>query len=391
MKKIIMIFLTLSLTLFGMSYAKFKKHIEKNSKVLKSQQLSLEVNRQENNIFLRTQNPTLGLEAARYNLDFTDSEYGYTISVSQTIRPGNYLRGLQDKANASNLLQQAYVLEGKAGYMKTLEGLYTEYVYQSKLLSLLRQEYALSNKVTGIVEERYKSGSENKVAYLQAKTDTLALKTQIHTTKQQMDSLYYQLLAIAGFREKVSLDKEFIYSVSSQTKSVSSVSFKEKILTAKEKILASQMRMNESSFNNYKLSAGIEQEPDQSILRFGISIPLAVQHNKEEEKALARLKMQQLELDNAQLKLDLNSQKKMLKASIRELSQQYHSLKTLKAEQEALSALLLEGYKIAQGSIFVMMNAKNKLIQTQKSLLQTQAMINNKKIELRFIQGQYND
>jgi hypothetical protein len=38
-----------------------------------------------------------------------------------------------------------------------------------------------------------------------------------------------------------------------------------------------------------------------------------------------------------------------------------------------------------------MMNAKNKLIQTQKSLLQTQKTINNKKIDLRFIRGQYND
>ncbi|CAA6815903.1 MAG: Heavy metal RND efflux outer membrane protein, CzcC family [uncultured Sulfurovum sp.] len=386
-----MIFLTLSLSLFGMSYAKFKKHIEENSKVLKSQQLSLEANRQENNILLRTQNPTLNLEAARYNPDFTDSEYGYEISASQTIRTGNYLEGLQDKANASNLLQQAYVLEGKAGYMKALEGLYTEYVYQSKLLSLLKQEYELSSEVTGIVEERYKSGSENKASYLQAKTDTLALKTLIYTTKQQMNSLHYELLAIAGFSKKKSLDKKFIYSVSSQTKSVSKVSPQEKILVAKEKMLAGQMRMNESSFNSYELSTGIEQEPEQSIIRFGISIPLTVQHNKEEEKALARLKMQQLELDSAQLKIDLSLKKQMLKDSIKELSQQYHSLKTLKTEQEALSALLLEGYKIAQGSIFVMMNAKNKLIQTQKSLLQTQAVINNKKIELRFIQGQYND
>ena len=391
MKKIIMVFFALSLTLFGMSYTKFKKHIEKNSKVLKSKQLSLDVSKQENNILLRTQNPTLGLEAAKYNPDFTNSEYGYTINVSQTIRTENYLDGLQDKASASNLLQQAYVLEGKAGYMKTLEELYTEYVYQSKLLSLTQQEYTLSNRVTSIVEERYKNGSENKIAYLQAKTDTLALKTQIHTTKQQMNSLYYQLLSVAGLSEKVSLDKTFIYSVSPQTKNVSKITPKEKILAAREKILASQIRMNESSINSYELSAGMEQEPNQAILRLGVSIPLAVQHNKEEEKVISKLQLQQLELDNAQLKLDLNLQKQRLKASIEEISQQYHSLKILEGEQQALSDLLLEGYKIAQGSIFVLMSAKNKLIQTQKSLLQTQAMINKKKIELRFIQGLYND
>ncbi|HQS78530.1 MAG: hypothetical protein B7Y13_09345 [Sulfurovum sp. 24-42-9] len=116
-----------------------------------------------------------------------------------------------------------------------------------------------------------------------------------------------------------------------------------------------------------------------------------LQHNKEEEKVISKLQLQQLELDNAQLKLDLNLQKQRLKASIEEISQQYHSLKILEGEQQALSDLLLEGYKIAQGSIFVLMSAKNKLIQTQKSLLQTQAMINKKKIELRFIQGLYND
>ncbi len=275
--------------------------------------------------------------------------------------------------------------------MKTLEELYTEYVYQSKFLSLLKQEYKLSNRVTAMVQERYKNGSENKVSYLQAKTETLTLKTQMYTTKQQMNAFYYQLLATAGLSKKISLEKKFIYSVSSKTKNGSKLTPKQKILLAKEKILAGQMRMNESSIDSYELSAEMEEEPEQSIFRLGISIPLPLQHNKEEEKALARLKMQQLELDNAQLSVDLNAQKQMLRSSIRELSQQYNSLKILKAELQTLNDLLEEGYKIAKKSIFEMMNQKNKLIQTQKSLLQTHKMINNQKIELRFLQGQYND
>jgi len=120
-----------------------------------------------------------------------------------------------------------------------------------------------------------------------------------------------------------------------------------------------------------------------------LSIP--IWNDKSEEKALAKLQMQQLSLDKEQLSIDLISQKEMIKASIRELSEQYRSLKNLKKEQQILNDMLQEGYKIAQGSVFVMMNAKNKLIQTQKSLLQTQKNINNQKIELRFIQGQYND
>lgn len=391
MKRIITIFLSLSLGLFAMSYEQFKKYTEKNAKALQSQALSLQTTQEENKILLRTQNPTLELEASRFNPNIIESDFGYSVIVSQTVRTGNYYGGLEDQATASALLQQAYVHDGKAGYFRTLENLYTEYVYQSKLLALLKEEYTLSNKMTDMVHERYKSGSENRVAYLQAKTDTMTLKAQMYTTKNEMHRLYYQLLAIAGLSKKVSLEKNFIYSVSTQTNSVLKTSPKEQILEAKEKLLESKIRLNESSINSYELYGGIEDEPEQSILRVGVSIPLPIWNDKSEEKTLAKLQMQQLSLDKEQLSIDLNSQKEMIKASIQELSKQYHSLKNLKKEQQILNDMLQEGYKIAQGSVFVMMNAKNKLIQTQKSLLQTQKNINNQKTELRFIQGQYND
>lgn len=391
MKKTILLFSILSLTLFGMSYEEFKGHSLKNSKILKSQALSLQTAQQESSILLRSQNPTLDIEASRYSPDFGDTSYQYAISASQTVRTNNYYGGLQDKAHASNLLQEAYAIEGKAGYMKTLEGLYTEYVYQSKLLLLLRQEYALSNKITNIVNERYESGSENRVAYLQTKTDTLSLKAQLHTTKQQMNSLYYQLLAIAGLTKNISLEKRFIYSISADTKASHKLSPKEKIQAAKEKMYASQIRMNQSGFDSFEVYTGIENEPDQSILRLGISVPIPLLNNKEEEKMIAKLKMQQLELDNAQLSIEIDAQKRLLAESISELAQQYSTLKLLNAEQQTLTDLLQEGYSISKGSIFVMMNAKNKHIQTQKSLLQTHKMINNQKIELRFLQGTYND
>jgi outer membrane protein TolC len=391
MQKIIMIFLGLSLTAFGMSYKEFKKYTQKNAKVLQSKALSIQTTQEENRILLRTKNPVLGFEASHFNLQGSDSSFQYSGSISQTIRTGNYYSGLEDKADANTLLQQAYVLDGKAGYMRTLENFYTEYVYQSKLLTLLEEEYTLSNKVSNIVKQRYENGSENKVAYLQAKTDTLSLKTEMFTTKQEMNTLYYQLLAIAGLRKKIHLEKQFIYSISSQVQTSNHTNSKQQILQAKEKLLESQIRMNESSIESYDLYSSIEDEPDQSIIRVGISIPLPIFNDKSEEKMLAKLQREQLILDSEQLEIDISTQKDMIKSSIKELSNQYQALKVLKKEQQLLNDLLQEGYKISQGSIFVMMNAKNKLIQTQKSLLQTQKIINNKKIDLRFIQGQYND
>ena len=391
MKKIIMIFLTLGLSAFGMSYQQFKKHTLENAKVLQSQALSLQATQEENKILLRTQNPTLNLEASQFDPDVGGSSFGYAFTASQNIRTGNYYEGLEAKANASTLLQQAYIKNGKAGYIKKLETLYTSYVYQSKLFSLLQQEYKLSNKVTGMVQERYTNGSENKVAYLQAKTDTLSLKTELYTKKQQMHSLYYQLLALSGLTTGLPLDKTFIYSVIPTKTQAVKEHPKQQVLHAKEKLIESQIHMNDSTINHYELYGEMESEPEQSILRIGVSIPIPVFNDRSEEKALAKLQMQQLSLDKEQFSIDLHAQKEILHASIRELSGQYNSLKTLKAEQTLLNDLLQEGYKIAQGSIFMMMSAKNKLIQTQKSLLQTQKMINLQKIELQFLQGAYND
>jgi len=391
MKKTGLLFLLSTYILFAMSYEKFKEYTLKHSKVLKIKTLSLQTTEQENNILLRTKNPTLDLEASRFDQEFSSYRYGYSISASQTVRTGNYMDGLKDKAYASTLLRKAFVTQGKAGYIKTLERLYTEYVYQNKLLFLLKQEYRLSNSITNMVKERYKIGSENKVAYLQAKTETLALKTQRYTTNQQISTLYYQLLAIAGFREKVSLEKQFIYTVSSKTKNSPRLSPRQQVIKAKEKIYQSDYSMNKSSFQSYDVYAGMEKEPDQSILRFGISIPLPLHHDRSEERMLSKLKMQQLKLDSEQLSLNVSTQKQMLKASIKELAVQYRSLRVLQKEQQELAALLKEGYTIAQGSLFQLMNAKGRLIQTRKRLLQTQRMINDQKIELHFLQGHYND
>jgi len=389
--KSIILFLTFSLTLFGMSYKEFKRYTLKNSNILKSQTLTLQTAQQQNNILLRTSNPTLTLEASNFDLKTGGNTLGYSVSASQTIRTGSFMNGLQNKAYASTLLSKAFVTQGRAGYLKTLEGLYTQYVYQNKMLSLLDQEYRLSNRVTQMVKERYQSGSENKVAYLQARTETLALKTQMYTTKQQQSTLYYQLLAIAGLTKKVSLEKRFIYSVSSKTKSSSRLSPQQQLINAQEKLYQSDLAMNQSSFRNYNLYAGMDKEPDQSILRFGVNIPLSIHNDRSEERMLAKLKMQQTQLDKKQLTINTRSQKQMIKAAIRELSAQYHALNTLQKEQQELTTLLQEGYKIAKGSLFQLMTAKNKLIQTRKALLQTQKMINDQKIELRFLQGDYND
>jgi outer membrane protein TolC len=391
MNKITFVFLGLSLTAFGMSYTQFKKHTLKHAKALQSQALDLRKTQAQNVLTLRTPNPVLAVELGRYDSKFQSPNYGYSIVASQKIRTSSYLNTLTQSTDAQSALVQLLVIQGKATYIKTLETFYTNYVYQSKMLTLLQEEIKLSKKMTSVAKERYVSGSETKVTYLQAKTQSLSLQTELHGIRIQRDSLYYQLLAMGGYKQKVALSKKFIYPIKSYKKSNSNVNIQEQILQAKNRLYASQLAQKSETFTSYDITAGLEKEPEQSILRVGISIPLPVQHNKEEEKTLAKLKMQQLNLDQEQLMLNNHMDKKMLKSVITERTQQYQALKVLTKEQQSLTNLLAEGYKIAQGSLFELMLSKNRLIQTKKQLLQTQKDINIQTIELRYLQGAYND
>ncbi len=391
MQKTLILFTTLSLSLFGMSYEQFKAYTLKHSPVLQQQQLKVEMANAKNGIALRAQNPSLYIGGANYNPTNSSNELGYAVRFSQPVRTGSFYEGVQTTANANLQLAQAYATEGRAGYLRSLESLYTHYVYQSRLLSLLKAEYRLSQKVTEMVYKRYKNGSENKVAYLQAKTQTSMLKTQLYSARQQRDTLYYQLLATAGFSKKVSLTKQFIYGISAATKETGRTTPLEAILLAKERLYQSKAIAAQGSFTQYELSTELEKEPDQSIFRVGLSIPLAINHDRSQERMLAKLQQNQVKLERQQLAVTLKNQKQMLQSAIKELTAQYHALQSLQKEQQELTALLQEGYTISKGSLFELMTAKNRLIQTRKALLQTQKMINEKKIELRFLQGAYND
>lgn len=391
MNKTVIMFLSLCISAYAVSYKSFKNHTLKHAKTLQSQALTVQMTQLENNIALRTPNPTLGLEVGRYDAKGRDNDYGYSILASQKVRTSGYLDALGSQSIAKSALSKAYAYDSKSQYLKNMEETYTQYVYQSKLLGLLQEEYRLAKKMTHIAKERYINGSETKVAYLQAKTQAMTLKTKMSSTKQTKDTLYYKLLAIGGYSKKIKLSKTFIYGVKSRGKKYAKANSQQKILQAKERLLQTQLQIQQHTFSSYDISAGIEKEPDQSILRLGVSLPLPLRHNKEEEKTLARLKLAQLKLDSGQLSLNLKSQKQSIKTSLSELHLQYQALRALKKEQQSLANLLREGYEIAQGSLFEMMLAKNKLIQTKKSLLQTQMQINLQHIALRLLQGAYHD
>ena len=391
MSKIIPIFLILTLYSSAISYQSLKKHALKNATVLQKQELNLAIITQQNNIIMRTQNPTLNIEASHFNPEFANKEFGYGVTASQTIRTNGYYDAQEAQNSASVQLQERYTQQTKARYSRNFDRLYTQYVYESKRVTLFQDEYQLASKITKMIHAQYQNGSGTKVDYLQAKTSMLALKTQISTSKQVANRYLYQLLALAGFSKKVSLSKKFLYKTSINKPNKSKKTIKEQILMAKNELLKKKLALQQHTFKQYSLYGGIEKEPEQSILRFGVAVNLPIFNKNKEEQMLTKLQMMQLSLDKKQLTRTNALKKEQLRYTLQAIKEQSLGLNRLKKEQKNLFRLLQEGYNISKGSVFMMVNAQKRLIQTQKSLLLTQQLFNAKTIELHFLQGAYND
>ena len=391
MRKIFILSLCLGLSLFGMDYQRFKAEVLQHSKILKAQNLSLQMQEEENRMLLRSANPELGLEMGGYDQELGGTDLGYAANIRQRIRTGTYMQGLKMQAKASQLLTKAYTVQGRAGYLKTLEKLYTEYVYESRMFKLLTREQKLLQRVAGMVRARYRSGSDTKVSYLQAKSEASALSAQIFTARAKKEALYRQLLSIASLEKRVVLDASFIYPVALPEIKSDKPTPKQQLLQAKEKLYESEYAKYKNSFQSYSIVGGVEEEPDQMIGRVGVDIPLVLFNRQKEERSLAKLKMHQAKLRNEQLAIETEAQKRIHLNTIKALVIQYRALKRLQREQQELVTLLEEGYKIAKSSIFNLMRAKNKLIETRKALLKTQKEINEQTIALRFLEGAYND
>lgn len=383
--------MTCSLTLFGMNYRQFKQNVLKHSKILQSNRLTLDAAQKESDILMLADNPTLELETSRFNPDIGGSRFGYRASYSQPIRTGGYYSALTQKAQARKLLQRAYAAQGKAGFLRELEHLYTAYIYQSKRTLQLKQEHTISQKLASIAKERFKHGAESRAQYIQAKTDAMMVKTEILAAKRKSRVIYYQMLGLAGLGKNVSLSKRFIYTVSSKVPSYPSHSPNAKILEAKERAFSSEASLNDHAFQNFSVVGEFESEPEQNIGRIGLSIPLPIFNDNSEKKMLAKIKQHQARLDREQLQQNEAMQRASLRESIRELSAQYHALKTLEKEQKELMKLFEEGYRISKGSLLDLLITKRKWVNTQQSLIQTQRLINDQKIELNYLEGRYND
>ena len=392
MKRSIFLMMLSSLYLFGMSYEAFKKETLKHTKILKAQEINAALAKVESARMLRPDNPSVQIDAARYRPDASRAGYGYSAMLSQPVRTPGFMRGVQAQSEANRALAQALTDKRRADFLKEFESYYTDYIYLNRLEALLRQESKLAKRTVSIAYARYKNGAADRVSYLRAKAAALQLATQRSTVEREIKSRYYTLLTLSGLKAPLRIPKmKFIYPVKLPKLIKHGKAPKTALYAAKQKEAASKLIQAETLVEKVNIYGGIEKEPDQSILRLGLSLPLPLLHQKKEERQLAKLRLQQLGIEQRQYENEIANTRQSLKASLSSLIHAYRENRQLVREQRSIVRLLQEGYKLSGEKLFELVSEQKRLIENQKSLLNLEKEINQLQITLRYIQGYYNE
>ena len=381
-----------SLFAFAMSYEAFKKKTLKHTNILKAQMLNVKLRGVENARSLRPINPSLQIELAHFRPNSSDHGYGYNIVFTQPVRTSRFMQGVRALNEAKIALVNALTNKKRIEFLKELELYYTEYVYLNRLEALLRQESKLAKRTASIVLTRYKEGAETKLSYLRAKTAIQQLASQHLTIQKQIKERYYTLLTLSGLKAPLRIPKmKFIYPVKLPKLIKHGKAPKTALYAAKQKEAASKLIQAETLVEKVNIYGGVEKEPDQSILRLGLSLPLPLLHQKKEERQLAKLRLQQLGIEQRQYENEIANTRQSLKASLSSLIHAYRENRQLVREQRSIVRLLQEGYKLSGEKLFELVSEQKRLIDNQKSLLNLEKEINQLHITLRYIQGYYNE
>lgn len=378
----IYLFLLISLTLHAMEFREFYKQALENSPYLKGNSLTIQQAQNESKIATRYQNPTLELEYSRF-----DDGNGKRLNFSQPIR----LWGVGDAQEALGTnLQKSATSAYKLTKAVFSEGLLERYLAYKKALSLEKlsvNEIEIAKKIFDISKERFENGTIPKADMIQAKLTYKLAQAKMQQAKLATLSTRYEMIAFSGLERDEEIETEFTIKPNSSNSINPLLEYR----YAATDLARSKERLYSNKIEWIDLYGEYEGEPQDDIYRVGVSIPLAFFNQRKEEKQKAMLEAKQNELlaqntENALL-FDLKKLKKE-RAILQKLIVRYEE--GLK-EGEELLTLFQEAYKIASINIVQILQVKNGLIQTKKTLIEAKIKLERNALEQNYLQGVYNE
>ncbi len=375
-------------SLMAESFDDFLHRALQNSPYLQASALGIEQAKQKAQTYTRYTNPSLELEYSRFDAKNTSTEDGFRANYTQPLRlwdvqNANKKLGTSEVANAD-----AKYIRDKATFIRDISLYYTHYVQSKMLLDLANEELGIAQNIYNISQARYKAGSISKGMMLQAKIEYEMNEIKNENTTLAMLQSYYALLKMAGVSQDLELDTShtFVQDATSDINNpeLLALSAQQKSADAKELLYANKLEYID-------VFGEFEKEPEQNIVRFGISVPLAFFNDRSQEKHIAKLKSKEfallIENTNTQTAMQLRQiekTKQLLK------NMQLKNKKVLKTEEELL-AMFEDGYKIANINLLELQDIKNKLIETKMRLIKITTALNQNAIISNYLQGKYNE
>ena len=388
MKKLLLIPF-LSAILYAQSFNTFLEDALKNSPYLKANYLSTEQANENANLTTRYENPTLSLEASNFSPDIGNNDIGYRAALSQPIR----LWGVGDDrskfADAQTYEAKSLVILNRANFVAELSFLFIDYKSRVNAEILAKEELLISQKIALISKERYESGTIARVKFIQAKLDALRVENSLNERRAETITTYYALLGLAGLNKEPELEisHEFTLSANNSLENSAEIAYvKSQGLRASAKA-----ELNSNKLEWINLYGEFEQEPDQSIARVGVDIPLVIFNTKSEEKKIAKLEAKKVTLLATNISNAKEMKLKELEKSLAVLESLSESTHTLLSSQEELLSMYENGYKVANIDLIELQMIKNQMIETKEKAIIIKRQQEQKIVEHNLLTGEYND
>ncbi len=387
MKKILTIFF-LAWNLQAQDFENFLDQALKRSPYLKALFLKKEQAKERSMIVQRYKNPSISLEASRFDPQNGSQENGFRSSISQPIRLWGIQKDRQSLGSAIKTEAMQQIKLQRAEFIKEISLRFVTYKRESALYNLAKEELAIAKKIADISLRRFNAGTITKARYLLAQAEVLEAQKRVEELNAKRVAALYKLLAFAGFDQTITLNPEYRFSLKIQ-KDIHSPKLAS--LQSRQKRALQEAKLNSHKIEWINLYAEFEKEPDQDIARVGIEIPLAIFNKKSQEQRIAylRAKQQALLIKNEQTKIE--QKLKQLRKTISILRTVLQKNSELLKRQKELLKMYEQGYKIAQIDLIELQSIKNKMIQTKKEQINLEAKIDTNTILYNYETGAYND
>lgn len=376
-------------TLQAQNFEQFLADSLQKSPLLKSNALSLEQAEEKASLTTRYKNPTLSLEASNFSSDIGDSDIGYRAAIAQPIRLWGVSGSREDLAQAQKEQTQASVKLSRANFVVQLSSLYAVYKRAILAESLAKEELFIAQKIANISKERYENGTIARVRSIQATLDVQRVKNFLAQAAVAKTTAYYRLMGFRGLNEKIEVDANYMFELSSNSDISANAQIEFSRATVKSASANAALNANKLEWIN--LNGEFEQEPNQSIARVSVDIPLVIFNTKSQEKEIAKLQASKAEFMTENLSQQVEFKLRELKNAVTTLKEVEKTSQELLASQKELLSMYEEGYKIANINLIELQTIKNQLIQTKENLLSTTLTKELNIIQYNFLTGTYND